>query len=425
MKRAAQSLLAGALTLGIALPSVSYATNGMFLIGYGAKSRAMGGVAIAMSQDSIGGAVNPASIGFIKDDGVDIGGDIFVPMAKARLGDLTYDSSANRFVMPAMGGNYRFNRKLSIGFSAVPAGGGGSRYNMNLYNNLTGSNVNETLGVNLMIMQMNPTVAYRVNKNNRVGASLVMSVQTFRAFGLGYFSNFTSTGLFTEKLSNNGNDWSYGAGIRLGWQGHFLKDRVSLGLAYTSRIYMTRFKKYTDLFAEKGSIDTPENFGAGIAVKVTPKLTVGMDVTRTRYSGVNAIGNRGPQTAGSPFPVSQARNALGLTEGLGFGWSDQTVWKLGAAYEYNDRWTFRSGWNYGKSPIDESNGGVLFNIVAPATTQNHLTLGATYKASKKLAWSFSYVHAFEYEQTGPTLLGGTGSIQMYQDSVGVNLGYKL
>ena len=424
MKNAAKRLLAPFVAASVMLPATSFATNGMFLIGYGAKSRAMGGTAIALAQDAIGGAVNPASIGFIKDQ-VDVGADFFVPRAKARLGGLTYDSSANRFVMPALAGSYRFNRKLSIGFSAVPAGGGGSRYNLNLYNNLTGSNVNTTLGVNLMIMQMNPTVAYRVNKNNRVGASLVMSIQTFRAFGLDYFSNFTSTGLFTDKLSNNGNDWSYGAGVRLGWQGRFFKQRLSLGLAYTSRIYMTRFDKYTDLFAEEGHMDTPENFGLGIALKVTPKFTLALDVTRTLYSNVNAIGNKSAQPSGSPFPESQAKNALGEDEGLGFGWSDQTVWKLGAAYEFNNQWTFRAGWNYGKSPIDETNGEVLFNIVAPAVVQNHLALGATYQASKKLEWTLSYVHAFEYEQTGPTLIGDTGSIQMYQDSVGVNLAYRL
>jgi len=409
--------------IGMVLPSITFATNGMFLIGYGTKSRGMGGVAIATAQDSIGGAVNPASIGFV-EDGVDVGGDFFVPSARSRLGDLSYDSSANRFAMPAMGGVYKFNRKLSMGFSAIPAGGGGSRYNRNLFNNLAGG-ADDTLGVNLMIMQMNPTASYRVNKQNRVGASLVMSVQTFRAFGLGYFSNFTSTGLFTDKLTNNGNDWAYGAGVRLGWMGRFFNERLSLGATYTSRIYMTRFKKYEDLFAEKGSLDTPENFGVGMAFKITPKLLIGMDVTQTMYSNVRSIGNPSAQVTGSPFPVSREKNALGKTDGLGFGWSDQTVYKVGAAYEYNSKWTFRAGWSYGKSPIDEKNGELLFNIVAPAVVQNHATLGSTYKINQKMEWSFSYVHAFKFEQEGPTFIGGTGKLQMYQDSVGVSFAYKL
>jgi len=395
MKSAAKSLLVGFLTLGISLPAVTHATNGIFLIGYGTKSRGMGGVAIATPQDAIAGAVNPASIGFVKDR-VDVGADFFVPKARARLGEgderLSYDSSANRFVMPAMGGAYKFNRKISIGFS-VPAGGGGSRYNMNLYNNITGSNVNETLGVNLMIMQMNPTASYRINKQNRIGASVVLSVQTFRAFGLDYFSTFTevfnTTGQFPENLTNRGNDWAYGAGMRLGWMGRFFKERLSLGATYTSRVYMTKFDKYKDLFAEEGDMDTPENFGAGFGFKITPKLMMGADIKRVLYSNVRSIGNASATTTGNGFPDSPEANSLGAVDGLGFGWDDQTIYNVGFAYDYSPKWTYRAGWNYADSPIDEKDGEILFNIIAPGVTRNHMTLGASYMPNKKMEWSFS------------------------------------
>jgi long-chain fatty acid transport protein len=424
MRSVARTLLGVLAAAAVVAPTTAFSTNGIFLIGQGAKSRGMGGVAIAFPQDALAGAVNPAAIGFVEDR-VDVGADIFRPRARSRLGDLSYNSSANLFVFPAMGGTYKFNRKLSVGFSAIPAGGGGSRYNLNLYNNLTGANVNQTLGVMLAIMQVNPTASVRINKQNRIGASLVLSVQQFRGYGLDYFSNFTSTGLFTEKLSNNGNDYAYGAGVRLGWMGQFFNERLSLGAAYTSRIYMTDFDKYTDLFAENGSMDTPENFGVGMALKITPKLTVGADVTHTLYSNVNSIGNDSANKSGSPFPISQEVNALGKPQGLGFGWSDQTVFKVGVAYDYNPKWTLRTGWNYGKSPIDEKNGEILFGIVAPAVVQNHLTLGATYKPTTKMEWSFSYIHAFKYEQEGPTLIGDTGKLRMYQDALGVSFGYKL
>lgn len=425
MKHAAKSsLLVGLVTLSIGLPSVGHATNGMFLIGQGMKARGAGGAAIAFPQDALAGAANPATIGFLESR-ADIGGDLFLPDAEVELGGFSQKSRANTYVMPVMGMGYKFNRKLTMGFSATPAGGGGSRYSQNVYNKITGADVDATLGVQLMVMQMSPTVAYRLNKQNQIGASVVMSLQTFRAFGLDYFSNFTSTGLFTDKLTNNGNDWSYGAGGRVGWMGRFMNERLSLGAAYTSRIYMTEFRKYTDLFAEKGDIDTPSNFGVGIAYEFTPKLTVAMDVTRTLYSDINSIGNASVTISGSPFPVSQTENALGLKNGLGFGWNDQTVYKLGTAYKYNNDWTFRAGWNYGKSPIDETNGEVLFSIVAPAVVQHHLTLGATYAASPNAEWSFSYVHAFEFEQRGPTLIGNTGALQMQQNAFGVSFGYKL
>ena len=429
MKRFSKWLFAVAVSTGIALPSASFATNGMFLIGYGTKSRGAGGIAMAMPQDAINGAVNPATISH-HDIRVDAGMDIFMPRAEAELGGLRVKSRADLFGMPAMGGVYKFNRKVSMGFSAVPYGGGGSRYNTNLYNSTQpGSPLDRTLGVNLMVMQMNPTLSYKVNKQNSVGASLVFSVQTFRAFGLEYFETFTQSfddGVPVTKLTNNGNDWAYGAGARIGWMGSYFKKRLSIGAAYSSRVYMTEFDEYSDLFAEQGDLDTPANVGVGIAYKFLPNFTVGLDVTHTFYEDVAAIGNDSAQKGpGSIYPNADEKHRLGNDDGLGFGWENQTVYKIGAIYDFNKDWTFRAGWNYGESQIDETNGEILMSIMAPAVTEHHLTLGATYNPSKAMELSFSYVHAFKAKQDGPTFIGNTGELQMYQDSVGVSFGYKL
>lgn len=407
-----------------ALPGAAFATNGMFLIGYGPKAQAVGGATIAFPQDALAGAVNPAAIGVIGNR-FDIAGNLFLPDASAELGTgathLNESSAANLFVIPAMGMAMTAGR-LSVGFSMVGAGGGGSRYNRNLYNAQTNTNVNQTMGVSLFIAQMNPTVAYRVTPNNVIGASIILSVQQFRAFGLSYFSNFTSTGLFTSHLTNNGNDWAYGAGLRVGWIGRFFHQRLSLGVMGSTKVYMTRFNKYSDLFAGRGRLDTPPIIGVGFAYKVTPKLTAALDVTRTFYTQIPAVSNPGP-FPGRLFPVSQSVNALGKDQGLGFGWRNQTVFKFGAAYRYDDRWTVRAGWNYGKSPIPQETGAVLFNIVAPATVQNHLTMGLSYRPNPAMEISMSYVHAFEHAQFGPTFVGYQGRITMSQNSFGA--GFEL
>ena len=45
-------------------------------------------------------------------------------------------------------------------------------------------------------------------------------------------------------------------------------------------------------------------------------------------------------------------------------------------------------------------------------------MGATYKYDADIELTFSYVHAFEFKQSGPTYIGNTGEIGMSQDSVG-------
>ena len=428
MKLPNKRVLAALLVLA---PTSVWATNGMFMIGYGAKSVAMGGTAIANPQDSLAGATNPATIGEVGMR-VDAGADIFLPSAKAtvELGQpsaTTADSAASHFLIPNMGGAMPFNRKIAFGFSAVGAGGGGTRYNTNLYNVGKGATAEkETLGVSLMFMQMNPTVAYKLNRQNTLGASLVMGIAQFRAFGLDNFATFTST---QTPLPARGNDWAYGAGVRLGWLGKYFSDKLMLGVMATSRVYMSKFKKYDELFAEQGAMDTPPNFGAGLSYKLTDKLTMAFDVSETLYKSIRSISNPGPNPTGGPqgpWPVDQATNSLGRDQGLGFGWRNQTVYKLGVAYAYDDRWTLRAGWNYGKSPIPANNGAILFNILAPAVTQNHLTLGAGYALDGNKEVNVSYMHAFRYTEYGPTyIVGPRSQIGMAQNAIGVNFGMKF
>jgi long-chain fatty acid transport protein len=434
-----RSLIAALVTGSIVAPATSHATNGMFMIGYGAKSISMGGTAIANPQDSLAGAVNPATIGVVGNR-FDIGAELFQPTAKASLGDppLEQDSTAgfyddtNLFLIPHIGFSKILSPDLTFGFTFVGAGGGGSRYEKNLYNyanNPADPNVAQPLGISLNIAQMNPTLAFKFRDNHYVGGTLVLSFQQFRAIGLQYFANFTQTGINTTTLTDNGNDYAFGAGLRLGYLGKFMDDRLMLGAMATSKIYMTKFDKYSDLFAEQGDLDTPANFGVGLGFKLTPKLTTALDITYTMYEDVKAIGNLPPTTGNNPthsiYPVSQAVNALGLDDGLGFGWHNQTVFKLGFAYDLSDTVVLRTGWNYGKSPIPSDNGALLFNIVAPATTQNHFTLGATYRSDPKTEWNFVYMYAFGYYQSGPAYIGNIAEIGMRQNSLGLTYDLKF
>lgn len=425
------TLLSAAIALALITPGVSYATNGMFLMGFGTKSRGMGGVAVAMPQDSIAGAVNPATI-FAAGSRLDVGMDIFRPMAKASLGQGTSRHTErsrinemgieNIFFMPNAGYVMKMSN-MAMGVSMVGAGGGGSKYNFNLYNAQTGAKTKEALGVSLMVAQVNPTFAMKLNKHNVVGGSLIIGMQRFKAYGLGEFVQFTNS-VTTNNLTNNGSDYAFGLGLRLGWLGTFMHKRLRVGVAGATQTYMTKFKKYSELFAEGGRMNTPGNVTAGLSFKVNDKFTAAFDINYIMYEDVAAVANLGPNTKGNLYPVNKSTNALGKPGGLGFGWSNQTVFKLGLAYKYTDKWTVRAGWNYAKSPINEKR-EIIFNIVAPAVVQNHLTLGATYEYSKAVELSASYVHAFEFKQNGPTYIGSTGEIGMYQDSLGISYAMKF
>jgi long-chain fatty acid transport protein len=473
-------VLSCALAIGAAIvaSTPSFATNGYFLIGYGAKSRSMGGVGVAYGQDGLAAAANPAAMSDVDVDTMrfDIGGEIFIPKRgfvndsstlesgfSGSDGPVQHQSDSNLFLIPSMGGVYKFNRKLTLGM-AVIGNGANTRYDQQVPGKpscmdgnttdssgatVTGSTVynfnclgSRTAGASLLQMEVLPSVSYKVTKTQSIGASLTLAIQQFRAYGL---QAFGSDGLgYTGgdgSFTNEGNDYSYGAGVHLGWLGKFFDGRLSIGANYASRTHMTKFNKYENLFAEHGSFDIPENFALGLAFKATKKLTIAADFERIKYGDIKSIANPGPN-AKDPinfFPpgcqtLSDGSNTceLGQDDGMGFGWQDQNVYKIGVNYDYNDQWSFRVGYNYAKAPIPKNQ--VLFNFLAPAVTEHHATLGLSYRPSKNVEWSANYMHAFKNTIKGPTALGPTAglpvngenaSIDMYINSFGVSFGYKM
>jgi len=430
MKTLIPKILAVSIAAACALPLAAHATNGYFLPGYGAAAVGMGGVGVAFAQDSLAAAANPAGI---VDVGMraDLGVGIFNPVRSSATGtgsssgqpapggfNGAADSSNRYYPMPSAGYVMPWNDKLSFGIALVGNGGMNTTYKPNFFKGADPKN-GDTVGVDLMQMLVPITAAYKVDEHNAIGASLVLGAQRFSARGIRAFRIVSSD---PKHLSDRGHDFAQGAGARVGWRGKFFDDRLTLGATYASKVYMSRFAKYNGLFAGGGSFDVPANYTVGIAVKATPATTVGFDVERILYKGIPSIANRGP---GAAIPaLSNPGNQLGLADGMGFGWTNQTVYKLGVAYQYNPHWVLRAGYNYGKSPIPEDQ--LTFNTLAPAVVERHATLGFTYSPDKSTEITLAYLHAFSNKQsaTNQNIVGGV-DIQMYQNDVEFSYAWKF
>jgi len=228
----------------------------------------------------------------------------------------------------------------------------------------------------------------------------------------------TGSAAGNEGLTNQGYDSAWGLGLRVGWQGK-LSENVTMGAAYSTKVYMDEFGDYDQLFAEQGDLDIPANWSLGIAAKVTPKTTMSFDIQHIEYSDVNAIGNSGPVATGAnPFPGNPADSLLGADGGFGFGWDDMTVYKLGFIYEHNDKFTYRFGLSHGDQPI--GNEQALLNVLAPAVIETHATAGFTWRPTGKddQQITFTYMHAFhnDVDHSGYEFFGGTTpvEIEMFQ-----------
>lgn len=433
-----------------ALPA--HATNGYFLPGAGFRSQGMGGVGIAYGRDSLSIGTNPANIVNTGMRG-DLGFGVFNPERHAALGasagdgtnspfgfDTASESDNKYFIVPEMGMTMPLTENLHAGFAVVANGGMNTTFRTNIFSSSTISPgtppADQAVGVDMMQLIVPLTVGYRVNDTHSFGASLNLAETRFRAYGLGeylFFDNFFGPVTADQgRLTDNGFDYSYGAGVRLGWLGEFMDKRLTFGLTWASKTYMTKLDKYRGLFAEQGDFDIPENYGIGIAVKPVKNLTIAADVSRILYSNVPSIGNPGPNGINGPMGVPSFATAinnaslyeLGNDEGMGFGWKDMTIYKVGINYGVNNRLQVRAGYNYGKTPIP--NDQTTFGTLAPATVERHYSVGFTYKANEQLEVSGMYMYAASNTQnaTGQNFVNNV-QIDMHQNVFGLTMGWVL
>lgn len=418
-------------TLGMMASPLANATNGYFSHGYGMKAKGMGGASTAMAIDAMGGANNPASMVWVGDR-LDVGIDWFSPKRGAsRSGGgaaFTEESTNNNFFIPEFGYNHMMKPDMSLGVTVYGNGGMNTSYTQgnSVAANQCGAGAPASnplcgpgkLGINLEQLIIAPTLAYKLNETNSIGISPLLGYQRFGANGLQAFAAISTA---PTKLTDNGYDSSTGWGVRFGWQGK-VSDSVTLGAAYATKMKMGKFNKYSGLFADQGSFDIPENFNLGVAFKVAGSTTIAADYQRINYGKVKSIANPSTQL-GCP-----GTGCLGGVTGIGFGWSDINVYKIGVMHQYNDQLTVSVGYDRSDNPIKSRD--TTFNIIAPGVVQDHFTAGVTYALSKSSEITASYMHAMKKTVTGvPNTvyfpMGGTEEIHMYQNSLGIAYGVKF
>ena len=433
-------ITAAALGLTVGLVATASATNGYFSHAYSIKTKGMAGAGVAAPMDAMVVATNPAGLTDVGNR-LDLGLSIFNPNREYNvnggasggfvLAPGTVESDSNYFFIPNIGWSKQINENSAWGIAVYGNGGMNTDYPTMTF----GDTSSEDTGVDLMQLFIAPTYAYKFAENHSFGITPIIGVQFFEARGVTTFGVISSA---PAKLSNNGHDTAFGFGGRFGYLGK-ITDQFSVGLSYQTKIYMDEFDDYAGLFAEQGDFDIPSNWTIGVAFMPTPTVTLAFDVQQINYSEVNAIANNMQPAAGlafgSPVPPTPPNPAynLGTNVGSGFGWDDMTIIKLGLQWERTEQWAYRFGYSYGEQPIAESMNPMLssatFNILAPATIEQHATFGLTYTFANQGELDFSLMYAFENDVTGINPLAGPEAqiitLTMNQWEVGLGYSWKF
>jgi len=364
------------------------ATNGTMPHGYGIKAQGMGGVSIALPQDSLAAANNPAGMAFVGDR-LDLGLAVVMPKPESSFGGTHFDGDGEKAIpIPEFGYNRRLDERQSLGVS-VYGNGVSTKYNTSIVGGPGSGND----GAQLTQIIASPTYALKLSPTQAIGISLDLAYQRFRVNGVP-----DAIG-----VEGQGTETSTGIGFKLGWSGQ-VADSLTLGAMYSARIRMGKLNAYRNLLAKSGQFDVPERYGVGFAWRPTPVLTVAGDLLRINWGDIDSLGN-----------------ALTATE-PGFGWRNQTVARIGVAWQARPDLTLRTGYSHGSQIVGREN--ATLDYLAPVTPQQHLSFGATWNLDPKNEISVVYTRVFGSQVDGTGASAGV-SVDMSQHWFGVAWGRQL
>ncbi|MDA8232348.1 MAG: outer membrane protein transport protein [Magnetospirillum sp.] len=389
----------------------AFATNGYFVNGFDVTQQGTAGAGLTEGDGPVSSAENPA-VGVKMGNVAGACMSAFLPYRKAEVGTgsgtnpLTpgeYSSKDNLFLIPCAGANTLVNDKTAVGVSLVANGGMETYYSQNPFAGMHTFNpgfaaASSPLGVNLQQAFVSFNGARTIADGFSIGLAPVFAVQSIRAYGLEPFEGASQN---AGSVTGNGDDWSFGGGLRLGgvWDANRW---VSMAAAYQTRMWMSSFHKYSGLFADSAKFDIPPELSLGSTIRPTKGVAVMFDYQRIFYSQVAAIGNTELTTA-----------QLGTPNGPGFGWKDMNVYHIGAKWNATDALTLRTGWSYATDIFNPNE--AEFNLISPGVIKQHVSVGASYKFAPHWTLDGAYTHAFA------NTVNGLGNPNFYSGSQPIGL----
>ncbi len=385
-----------------ALPYAAHATSGDQMIGITATQWGMAGAFTAAPQDAAIVLFNPAGVAElgIQEVRADFGFGLLNPNRKAN----DVESDSKYYLMPGGALAFNVNDRLYFGMGM----GGLSGMGVDFSDVSAAAPGFQPIVTTKQFYKIAPGFGYKVSDKLSVGAALNIDYQSLAIYNAALPGGASFTLPQTQV---------YGYGANLGLIYH-VNDKVQIGASWISKQNMQDFEWNTKDGKVSMTMDGPQQFAVGLAVKPMPGLLIEADIKQIQFSDVlDRIDVKRP--AGSTVPAA-----------FNFGWDDQTVYAIGVQKDINPRTTVRLGFNYGESPIGPED--VNANLGSVAVVEKHVSLGLTRQFGNKVFGSLSYMHAFHNEVTANSPPPGMpadspvrNKIELDQNIVNLQLSYKF
>ncbi len=347
----------------------------------------------AVADDASAVWYNPAGVAFQQAPQISLGGvDIYIPAIDF------VSNAANPLLPPATRARSKRQNAIvpQLYLSYVtPASdisfGLGVNSPFGLETDWTGTALaNASTLSRIQMINVNPMLAYKITDHLAV------------AIGLDY-AYVKSVDLNNAILTQHGHGDGWGGNIGILYQ----QPLFSLGVTYRSQIAVnvngTASSRLGGAAAATTSFKLPDMVNIGIAFHPAPSLTISMDADWTNWGKYDqiALNYASPITipTGLPLPPVIGVRSIMVQE----QWHATISPKLGLSWRMNDVITFRLGYSFDPSPVND----IYASPDLPLNDQHNFAAGFSMQMTPQFGYDLAYMYTMQttLHQTAPTGAG--------------------
>ena len=388
----------------------------------GQKQLAMGHTGVAVVNSAEVAFFNPAGMAYLdKKFNVSVGANALFANVKFQNSTYNWTAESKNVGTPfSVYATYKLNDWLTAGLAVYTPYGSAVDWDQDW----EGAHLVNNIDLQAIFVQ--PSVSIRMGEHFSLGGGVIYASGSV---------NLNRNLSMNPLLSDDGQPsdvtidakgitaWGYTAGFMFN-----PTDKLRIGMNYRSEIIMEArdgdaIYNDTPTFNPlanttfNADLPLPAELTVGLSYQVTDKWLLAFDYNRTMWSAYEALDVK----FGNGTESLNPRN-----------YQNVSTYRVGTQYKANDKFTFRAGWYFDESPVQDG-------YFAPETPRNDsmgYTGGLTYQVNSKLGvdFSFLYLHFDEIDnsynhstdpisgQPNPDF-GGTYKSVVFSPGIGITYGF--
>ncbi len=247
----------------------------------------------------------------------------------------------------------------------------------------------------LSTLNLNPALAWRVNKRLSLGAGL-----DWQHISAKLTQSVTAPGVTTATMKGDDDSWGWNLGAL--WQAN---PDTRLGLAYRSRVehQLTGTMSVLPGVGVSADIALPDSASLSVLRHINPRWDLLADATWTGWSSFDKLEIRRQDTGAVVSLVPE-------------NWRDSWRVSMGLTYRPVREWTWRMGLAHDATPVPDAS---LRTVRIPDADRTWLAMGGQYRMGLQEAVDFGYAHLFVNDASIDHSEGGIKVAGNYSNQVDI------